>query len=422
MAPRGEAGIIAPKVHVVGFAGDRGAGAGGLGSLPASTCSSSRLDSSRIQSDVGVVVVGGDDEPSSGKGESVTETGAPQYVANETARSSVSDKSSAEAAPTSTSAPSESLTKVRQHRGLYFTERIEPGEEFIFIPSRCMIGEEMLHDRGTIMLEQKGDGPAGHSEPYPTNDDDDEPSAGGSDQDDSGSASSESGRNFMGSNTSNINGRSIGGVSPSQTRTEMQNELMMLIEEISRMSTERKRSGGKHEWKADDSVALFLVGCKKIQSLVPFRAAARSSPPLSPENVCCLNNSNAAETTDSRPPPCFVPHVSMLPHSFPTNRLYYSPEELERMGGEIRTDGKRVTRKDMLKQIEYDHAELVDLLSEYYQDRGGIEAAKHVYKYCDVPEKEGPVGAWYSCFVLDPVLDLTIDSYKWALRYGRCYG
>ena len=87
------------------------------------------------------------------------------------------------------------------------------------------------------------------------------------------------------------------------------------------------------------------------------------------------------------------------------------------MGGEIRTDGKRVTRKDMLKQIEYDHAELVDLLSEYYQDRGGIEAAKHVYKYCDVPEKEGPVGAWYSCFVLDPVLDLTIDSYKWALRY-----
>ena len=87
------------------------------------------------------------------------------------------------------------------------------------------------------------------------------------------------------------------------------------------------------------------------------------------------------------------------------------------MGGEIRTDGKRVTRKDMLKQIEYDHAELEDILSEHYQERGGIEAAKHVYKYCNVPGKEGPVGAWYSCFVLDPVLDLTIDSYKWALRY-----
>ena len=105
----------------------------------------------------------------------------------------------------------------------------------------------------------------------------------------------------------------------------------------------------------------------------------------------------------------------MLPHSFPTNRLYYSPEELERMGGEIRTDGKRVTRKDMLEQIEHDHAELAELLREYYRERGGIEAAKHVYKYRDVPGK-GSVGAWYSCFVLDPDTDLTIDSYKWALR------
>jgi hypothetical protein len=413
---REEAGIIAPKVHVVGFSNDGGAGAGGLGSLPSNSSSRRIGRIRRVRNGASGCVESDDDN-----GEDATETGAANVVANAAASSSAPGKSNNACTPASVSAsaPSASVAKIRQHRGLYSKERIEPGEQFIFIPSRCMIGAEMLRDRGTILLEQKGDGPAGHSDPYPS-----DANVRSSSTGDPGDAGSWDSGNYMGGknnssdgiSTRNNSGGGGGGVSPSQTRTEMQNELMMLIEEICRMSTERKRLGGEHEWIADDSVALFLVGCKKIQSLVPFRAAASARPPSpsSLENVGCCNNS--AEADLPMTPPCFVPHISMLPHSFPTNRLYYSPEELERMGGEIRTDGKRVTRKDVLKQIENDHAELVDLLGEYYQKRGGIEAAKHVYKYWNFPGEDS-VGAWYSCFVLDPVLDLTIDSYKWALRY-----
>lgn len=287
----------------------------------------------------------------------------------------------------------------RQHRGLYATSTIESGELIMRLPRVALIGEDVLRRRGSRYLEERerirrGEGVAAATAVIAG-----EGGLGAADGDDEASR-----------------------------RRGMERTLMALIEGIRRYAcspdVQAKRA---YKW-TDDGVALFLIGCREILEFMPLPQGDTASS-------SSVLGSKAGESLDtSADEISFLPHVSVLPTAFPTNRLYYTAEDLDRMGGEIRTDGVTPRRTDVLQGVEADWQGLRELLREFYQshDEEGMDAWRCLK--CRQSETRNDDGGGNDsvttaveccgrcgCFILDPDTDLNLDTYKWALSnlYSR---
>jgi len=290
----------------------------------------------------------------------------------------------------------EVLEKDNGERGLFATETIFPQERFLFLPQTASIGKGMLRKRGSEIL------------------------ARGVDSFDLDKA------------------------------TGAEEWAIGVIEEIRRLTTGEDDSAVKsaaqnaqYEWKSDDAVALYLLACRAIMQRgkassveIVGRVATEASTQLIPEGmtqypapvvddihqdseqvtslikdashcspealVMSLNEVSLEEEEQTQSSPSFLPHVAMLPESFPTSPLYYSSEEMARLEG---TNCHGYTVR-MLNQIESDWAQLAHVLRAYFSSLDRRMKCKHC--------RDG-TAACKCQILLDTNTAVTLESYKWAM-------
>jgi hypothetical protein len=191
----------------------------------------------------------------------------------------------------------------------------------------------------------------------------------------------------------------------------------------------------QYSWRGDDAVALYLIACRKallaepesepsllreqealaasdvvgpsedaepvmVQDVIPIveEDGDDDELPGEPNGETLVTGATVEEADDSFPP--FLPHVAMLPKSYPTNPLYFEEEELSRMEG---TNCCEFTKR-MSVQMESDWMILSAILRAYLvMDDRLVQST----------EDEEDLMPW------DPNEDF--ELYKWALStiYSR---
>eukprot|EP00978_Attheya_sp_CCMP212_P011410 scaffold28117_cov56-Attheya_sp.AAC.12 len=316
-----------------------------------------------------------------------------------------------------------------QSRGLFATDTIYPGERIMFIPSQSLIGETFLRIRGTELDDR--DRIAHHHLDH----------------------------NYYTRNDSK-----------NTKSTEMEDTVIMAIEELRKLVVAGDLTFPRQadfQWRPDDGVALFLVACRTILSRIspdeqligdddassipqhqepreaveiPDAIPVAEIETLSVADICVhldLEPSVAVEapavivensedpgedsSSDSiiSPASSSLPHVEMLPKSFPTSPLYYSPEELVRIEG---TNCHGFATR-MLHQIESDWVQLKQILELFVELKHPSVVGSERPCRCQRINGGGGVEKEYdnTCIVKALYRDFTLEAYKWALMnvYSR---
>lgn len=272
-------------------------------------------------------------------------------------------------------------------RGLFATQAIFPGERLLFLPHTALIGEHMLQYKGKEMLKRR-----------PTSFDLDE------------------------------------AIGAEDWAIGMIEEVRQMLASDEENPVKTVAENCRYELRGDDCVALYLVACREIlqrgnalagvlgeneepvtepftdnvvplvEDLVPVQEVLE--PVFSNEEVTEVSQqtvnlvSNEADSAQETQTPCFLPHVAMLPLTFPSSPLYYSPDELLSLEG-TNCHGY-VTL--MLKQIESDWAQLAQVIHTFY----ALPNRQMKCKQC-----QDRVSC--KCQVLDPNSIFTMEAYTWAL-------
>lgn len=286
-------------------------------------------------------------------------------------------------------------------RGLFCRSAIFPGERFLFLPYYSLIGEQLLLMRGKEILNQKL-----HDGEQLSRDE-----------------------------------LTIGSIE----------ELRELLSSNDETPCKVMAKTLGYEWRGDDGVALYLAACRSIlqQQQNKIQAEASHEERDVSQEAVAQNNAiplvdvllavEADETDDtlahvtvdedavdaapnerhSKPTtphrrhqrvPSFLPHVQMLPQSFPTSPLHYSPEELARLEG---TNCHAYATR-ILEQIEADWNKLEQLVRCYLND---TSSRRMKCQRCKKSEVDGV--STCTCYrILEHV---TLEDYKWALSniYSR---
>lgn len=112
--------------------------------------------------------------------------------------------------------------------------------------------------------------------------------------------------------------------------------------------------------------------------------------------------------TDSHP--SFLPHIQMLPTSYPTIPLFYNADDLARIEG---TNCHGFCTR-MLQQMESDWQRLQFVLQAYHHDPRRHMSHKHDTIATTNHDKTVDHQSCPCCCLLDPSM-YTLDDYKWAL-------
>jgi hypothetical protein len=302
---------------------------------------------------------------------------------------------------TSIEAPKVHLsTTLEMERGLFAlaAETIYEGERIMFIPSTCLIDQDVLKKRGSYVLNRE------------------ESVEGFDDLDD------EVMEDFF-----------IGMIEELK---------LLLLDESSIINITARQV--QYQWRGDDAVALYLIACRHIlQSRVekepemkqtevpdvfqrqrpilveavvteegnfgsedlPFVEAVQEEVFASASPIVESMGSSpvAVDANEDRErSPSFLRHVEKLPESFPNSPLYFSPDELRRIEG---TNCHGLATR-MVDQIELDYIKLAQVLRVYNQ----MPTRRMRCKKCQ-EEVEGT--CW--CHALDCERIVQLTAYKWAL-------
>jgi hypothetical protein len=272
-------------------------------------------------------------------------------------------------------------------RGLFATTAIFPGERLLFLPHTALISEHMLRPRGKQILNHRSDS---------------------FDLDDAIGAEE----------------WAIGTVE----------ELRQMLTSDEENVVKTVAENGQYEWRGDDGVALYLVSCRAIlrrgnasagifgeneervteatvnhvvplvDDLVPVQEVSEpfvwdsQVAEVLPEAV--VTASNEIQASRETLTPSFLPHIAMLPDTFPSCPLYYSPDELSHLEG-TNCHGY-VTL--MITQMESDWAQLAQAIRSFY----AFSNRRTKCRQCQD-------GMSCKCQVLDPGSIFTLEAYKWAL-------
>lgn len=268
-------------------------------------------------------------------------------------------------------------------RGLFASHDIFAGERILHLPSRALLSEERLRTQGASILETR----EGNVE-----------------------------------------------LSKEQLVVGMIEELHQLMHGTDDTSMVQMTARSiQYQWRGDDTVALYLIACRKLvkqqsesavveesssaeESMIEqvVDAPAAEAEPILVHNVVPVAVQDSLEDEPLQQPATndeedtvaveqdevsfcsFLPHVVMLPDSFPTNPLYFTDEELSGVEG---TNCYEFTKR-MLVQMESDWMQLSAVLRAYLvMDDRRIPSAQDDY--------------W------NP--DEDFEHYKWALNaiYSR---
>jgi hypothetical protein len=279
-------------------------------------------------------------------------------------------------------------------RGLFASRDIFGGERIMYVPSRALLSEGRIQIEGSRILK------------------------------------------MLQISTDGENERSI---AKEQRVAAMIEELRRLIlgtdEEATASLVQITAHSMQYSWRGDDAVALYLIACRKallseqesepsllreqeslaasdvvapsedaepvlVQDVIPItdKAGDENEVPDASNGETSVPGATVKEAGDSFPP--FLPHVAMLPKSYPTNPLYFEEEELSRMEG---TNCCEFTKR-MLVQMESDWMILSAILRAY------LAMDDRLVQSTDEDENLMP---W------DPNEDF--ELYKWALStiYSR---
>ena len=256
-------------------------------------------------------------------------------------------------------------------RGLFATDMIYEGERIMFIPSTALIGQQTLQRWGTHILESHMECPDFSS----------------------------------GDNNYNSDGILI---------SSLERWIVGMIEELRRSIHDESSAvfatakNVDYQWCDDDAVALYLLSCRYILKedeakhnknrnqghsewdssrdtvandpsnsldqqdmveVIPIveavqevssheRVVNMDVPKISIDEQFGRHDGGECEFKRTH---SFLPHIRMLPDSFPSSPLEYSPEEMTRIEG-TNCHGFAIR---MLQQFETDHKQLIQVLSVY---------------------------------------------------------
>jgi hypothetical protein len=150
---------------------------------------------------------------------------------------------------------------------------------------------------------------------------------------------------------------------------------------------------------ADDVVPLVddLAPVQEVSE--PFVSNGQVAEVL-PQTVVIGSNEIETQSAWETLTPSFLPHIAMLPETFPSNPLYYTPDELCSLEG-TNCHGYVTLMKT---QIESDWVQLAQAIRSFY-----------AFSNRRIKCKQCQDGISCKCQALDPGIIFTLEAYKWAL-------
>jgi hypothetical protein len=265
-----------------------------------------------------------------------------------------------------------------EQRGLFATDIIYPGERILAIPAQSLIEDNILRQIGRYELDEATALSSSPSCPLPV--------------------------------------------------ALLERRIIALIEDLrttlcpSESSQEPEPEKPLHQWRDDDTIALYLAWCRNLVKTIQSSLDAtgeRELESLATDDGTPVDVQAEALPVDSRRSfPSFLPHIALLPSSFPTSPLYFLPEELERLEG---TNCHGYATR-LRSQMESDYGSLRNSLERYYSYQQDSDASHRTRLlsssfcgFCETCRRQsGQEGSKPRCDSMR--LDkLSFESYKWAL-------